>query len=269
MAGGYTGRMASMTRRREELRLLLLQIRDEPRIRREEHESFASCCGLAGTQIEILNVFDRPAPQPGAADGFDALLVGGASEANVLEPRRYPFIAPCMEILLHCADRGTPVFASCFGFQLAVLALDGSILHQDRDFEMGTIPIRLGEAAAGDPLFADIPDDFPAVSVHRQLATEAPAGCETLAFTDACCHAFRIRERPFWAFQFHPEVDRRTLVERLTLFKAHYTDDDGHLDRVLEAACETPESNALPRKFVDRVLLGAPPGYCRAARSMP
>ena len=78
--------------------------------------------------------------------------------------------------------------------------------------------------------------------------------------TDACCHSFRVEGRPFWAFQFHPEVDRARLVERLTVFKAHYTEDDGELDRVLSAAGETPESNALPRKFVDRVLLGEPPG---------
>ena len=54
--------------------------------------------------------------------------------------------------------------------------------------------------------------------------------------------------------QFHPEVDYATLVERLTVFKAQYTDDDGHLDRVLAAAEETPHSNQLLQNFVDRVL---------------
>ena len=79
----------------------------------------------------------------------------------------------------------------------------------------------------------------------------------TLAYTDACCHAFRVTQSPFWAFQFHPEVDRATLVERLTVFKETYTDGDDHLQRVLDAAHETPESNRLVTKFVDRVLLGA------------
>jgi len=50
-------------------------------------------------------------------------------------------------------------------------------------------------------------------------------------------------------------VDRATLVERLTYYKEHYTDDDAHLQAVLDSAQETPESNDLMRKFVDRVLL--------------
>ena len=45
------------------------------------------------------------------------------------------------------------------------------------------------------------------------------------------------------------------LVERLTFYKEKYTDDDGHLDAVLESAVETPESNGLVRNFVDRVLV--------------
>ena len=57
------------------------------------------------------------------------------------------------------------------------------------------------------------------------------------------------------AFQFHPEVDRATLVERLTLFKDEYTEGDDHLQQVLDAAHETPESNRLLTKFVDRVVL--------------
>jgi GMP synthase (glutamine-hydrolysing) len=120
---------------------------------------------------------------------------------------------------------------------------------------MGTIPIRLAPNSITDPLYRDTPDGFIAVSVHRERAQKAPPNTETLAYTPACCHSFRVPQRRFWAFQFHPEVDRATLVERLTIFKQHYTDGDGHLSRVLATARETPESNALLRKFVERVLL--------------
>jgi GMP synthase (glutamine-hydrolysing) len=160
-----------------------------------------------------------------------------------------------IELTRHCARNGLPVFASCFGFQLAVVALGGRLVRDDRDFEMGTVPIRLAAEAGEDPLFHDTPADFLAVSVHRERTSEVPRGCQRLAYTDQCLHAFRIEHRPFWAFQFHPEVDRARLVERLTIYKAHYTDDDDHLDQVLRAAGETPESNMLVRKFVDRVLL--------------
>ncbi len=241
---------------RSDLRILLLQIRDQARTRREEHESFAAQAGLAPGQIEILNVFDTPRFPAAAAEGYDALFVGGASEASVLEPETYGFVPYCTDLLLHARDAGQPVFASCFGFQLAVIAFGGSIVRDAADFEMGTIPIRLTAEAKDDPILHDTPDGFLAVSVHRERTRAAPEGCQELAFTDACCHVFRVTGQPFWAFQFHPEVDRATLIERLTVFKAHYTESDGHLKEVLDAAEETPESNRLVTKFVERVLLG-------------
>ncbi|MGH0029695.1 MAG: type 1 glutamine amidotransferase [Myxococcota bacterium] len=247
-------------RHRRDLRILLLQIRDLQAVRVEEHRSFAAQAGLDLDQIDVLNVFDTPRFAPDVADGYDALFVGGASEASVLEPERYPFVPCARDLLLHVRDTAQPVFASCFGFQLAVVAFGGRIVRDADDFEMGTVPIRLRADARDDPILGDAPDPFLAVSVHRERSTRPPPGCLELAYTDACCHVFRVVERPFWAFQFHPEVDRATLVERLTHFKDHYTEGDEHLARVLRAARETPESNRLVTKFVDRVLLGRSPG---------
>jgi GMP synthase (glutamine-hydrolysing) len=241
----------------KQLKILLLQIRDQPRVREEEYASFVAYSGLTREQIDILNVFDTPHFGSEVLEGYDALFVGGASEASVLEPEQYLFVGSCIRLLQHCLTIDMPVFASCFGFQLAVLALGGEIVRDKTGFEMGTIPIQLTKLAAKDVLFHDTPDGFPAVSVHKERATALPASCELLAHTASCAHAFRVKGKPFWAFQFHPEVDRATLVERLTIFKTHYTDGDSHLDEVLAATVETPESNTLVRKFTERVLAGA------------
>ena len=244
-----------MTRQRSDLRILLLQIRDEQRVRREEHASFAAQALLEPEQIDVLNVFDSPYFPAVVASDYDALFVGGASEASVLEPETYDFVPYCCDLLRHARETAQPVFASCFGFQLAVVAFGGSIVRDESDFEMGTLPIRLADGARRDPILCDTPDRFLAVSVHHERALEAPEGCVTLAYTDACCHVFRVSGRPFWAFQFHPEVDRATLIERLTVFKEKYTENDVQLKQVLDAASDTPESNRLVTKFVDRVLL--------------
>ncbi len=244
-----------MPKQKSDLRILLLQIRDEPHVRREEHESFADHSGLSNTQIDILNTFDTPAFSSNSIDGYDALFVGGASEASVLEPATYPFLGSAESLLLYCIEQEIPVFASCFGFQLAVVALGGTIIRDENDFEMGTIPIRLADAAKADPLFQDTSDNFLAVSVHRERTLSSPEGCETLAYTKTCCHAFKIKEKPFWGFQFHPEVDRQRLVERLTVYREQYTKNDGHLEQILASVSETPESNVLVQKFVERILL--------------
>ncbi len=238
-------------------RLLLLQIRDEPKVRDEEYASFLKYAGLEPAEVDVLNVFDTPDFATDVITGYDALLVGGASEASVLEPENYPFVAPCIRLLTHCIDQDIPVFASCFGFQLAVLALGGTIVRDESQYEMGTPVIELTPAAAHDPLFKTIGRSFPAVSVHMERTTDTPAGCELLAFTIACPHAFRVINKPFWAFQFHPEVDLDTLIERLTVYKEKYTEDDGQLDEVLSSAVATPESNGLLRSFVDVLQSGA------------
>lgn len=237
------------------IKILLLQIRDEQRVRKEELNSFVQFSGLSLPHFDVHNVFDTPIFDHNIVSGYDALIVGGASEASVLEPDNYPFVQSCIELLSHCISVDLPVFASCFGFQLAVLALGGKIVRDEIDFEIGSIPISLSAAAHQDLLFCDMKDDFLAVSVHRERAPSLPEQCQLLAFTPACPHAFKVKDKRFWAFQFHPEVDKSILVERLTIYKSHYTEGDHHLDQVLSSAQETPESNALVRKFVDRILI--------------
>ena len=240
---------------RKDLKILLLQIRDNQNVRNEEHQSFANFSKLELHQIEILNVFDTPSFKTSLLDNFDALYVGGASEANVLEPDKYPFVKNCIELLRYAAEISKPTFASCFGFQLAVLAFGGVILNKDKGYEMGTVKISLTDKAKSDLVYQGIEDRFPAVSVHRQYASTIPDPLEILAYTEQCIHSFKYKNKPLWAFQFHPEVDRETLVKRLTIFSKQYTDNTEHLKEVLDSAVETPGSNILLGNFVERVLL--------------
>jgi GMP synthase (glutamine-hydrolysing) len=236
------------------VRLLLLQIRHDPRVRQEEYDSFVRYCRLKPGDIDVLNVFDTPSFGAEVLQGYDALLVGGASEASVLEPENYPAVPYCVELLRHCMQVDFPVFASCFGFQLAVLALGGEIIRDQANFEMGSLPISLRAAAADDLLFHDVPDGFHAIAVHRERSVLCPPGAIDLAYTEPCCHAFKVEGKRFWACQFHPEVDRATLVARLTIYKDAYTQGDGHLDEILSNAVETPDANDLMWKFVTRVV---------------
>jgi GMP synthase (glutamine-hydrolysing) len=235
-------------------KVLLLSIRREQETLLEEYHSFARYSGLDPEQIDLINAFQTPDFEANSAEQYSGLFIGGASEASVLEPDLYPFVINGQALIRNCIDNDIPVFASCFGFQLAVLALGGEIIRDKINFEMGTVPIALTPDSVSDPLLRDTPSGFLAVSVHQEKALELPPGCEQLAETDDCIHAFRVTGKPFWAFQFHPEVDRSTLVSRLTVFKDRYTDDDDHLDKIISSAQETPESNLLVKKFVDRIL---------------
>ncbi|TCI04732.1 type 1 glutamine amidotransferase [Corallincola luteus] len=243
---------------REALRVLLLQIRNDSVTRLEELTSFATFCGLNEEQFSVLNVFDQPHFEPEVIDKFDAVLVGGSSDASVLEPIDYPFVPDAAALLRYCIDIKMPTFCSCFGHQLAVVALGGEVIRDETDYEMGTIPISLTAAAQTDPLFHDTTNPFYAVSVHRERAPEIPENCTLLAETAPCSHSFKVNNAPFWTTQFHPEVDRQVLIDRLSLYAHKYTQNSAQLHAVLSSAVETPESNALLRKFIDRVVLAAP-----------
>jgi GMP synthase (glutamine-hydrolysing) len=244
-----------MAKDKKDLKILLLQIRGDEVVAHDEYKAFRDYGGFVDGQIDIHNVFETPNFSTDIINGYDALFVGGASEASVLEPDKYTFVKDSCILLNYCIERKLPVFASCFGFQLAVIALGGSITKDLENFEMGTCSILLTDKSRDDLLFKDTPSGFKAVSVHQEKAIELPESCELLAYTDDCCHSFKIKDAPFWAFQFHPEVNKEVLINRLGFYRDKYTDGDDHYNDIISDISETPESNILVAKFIERVVL--------------
>ena len=159
-----------MIKTRTQLRILYLQIRNDAVTRHEELQEFARYSSLDASQFSILNVFDTPNFPPDCVDGYDALFVGGSSDASVLKPDQYPFVQPAKVLLQYCVTQNMPVFASCFGFQLGVEALGGKVIRDPQRMEMGIYPMQLTPAARQDLLFCDIPNNFLVVSGHQERA---------------------------------------------------------------------------------------------------
>ena len=242
-----------MSKERNELKFKLLQIREDAAVRMEEVKSFCRYADIQKRQLDVHNVFDHPHFKVNILDGFDGLFIGGASEASVLEPENYPFLDDCFQLVRDCIELEIPVFASCFGFQLTILALGGEIVRSKDNFEMGTLPISLEKEAEKDPIYKGIRNPFYAVSVHQESAHSLPANCHSLAYTDFCMHGIKVDAKPFWAFQFHPELDRSTLTSRLGVYKEKYTRNGGHFQEIINGLVDTPEANKLVRNFVEYV----------------
>ena len=58
---------------RKDLKILLLQIRDDANVRKEELESFAKYSELDIAQIDVLNVFDTPKFSTDVLNGYNAV----------------------------------------------------------------------------------------------------------------------------------------------------------------------------------------------------
>ena len=245
-----------MTKERTQLKILLLQIRDDQVTCLEELDEFVRYSRLEATQFSVLNTFETPEFEPTCIAGYDALFVGGSSDASVTQPDKYPFVEDTKRLLVYCLRQCIPVFASCFGFQAVVEALGGRVIVDKPSMEIGTYSMQLTEAARSDRLFHDVPNGFWAVCGHKERAVSLPEGAILLASSPLCpYHAFKMADQPFYAFQFHPEVDTADLIARITRYHNRYLDSADELTELLQDLHETTIANQLIAKFVDRILL--------------
>ena len=243
-------------KQRDQWRFLLLQIRDDDLTANEELQGFIDFGATQPDQFSTLNVFVEPDFDADDFLDYDALFIGGSSDASVREPEKYPFIAPCCELVRAYYEMKKPVFAPCFGFQLAVLELGGEIILDADNMEMGVYPIHITNEASDDPLLHDLPPMFHAVSGHKERASKLPDNAVRLAFSELCPeHIFKFPDRPFYAFQFHPEVDGDILVARYTRYASRYADDPAIHDFVRHTKqISTDISTSLVARFIDRIM---------------
>ena len=188
-------------------RVLLLQARnpDDP-VREEERQSFSEKTGLPLKQIEPHDLLTGP-PAIEKVRRFDAVMVGGSGDYYVSK-RSLPEFDAQLELLATVAQTGFPMFASCFGFQILVQALGGSIVHDPVNVEVGTYDLHLTPAGIEDPLLGCLPPVFAAQLGRKDRAERLPDGVLHLASSERSLYqSFRIPGKPIWATQFHPELD--------------------------------------------------------------
>lgn len=237
------------------LRVLLLQARDlDDPMRPEEIGSFAARTRLDPDQFHTHDLLSGP-PRMRDILEHDALMIGGSGDYYVSR-NDLPDQHGTLEILGEVADRGHPTFASCFGFQLLVEALDGEI-QQDADaMEIGTVEIHLTDQGANDPLLGTLPPSFPAQAGRKDRAMRLSPQLLHLASSDLCpFHAVRVPDQPVWATQFHPELtgaeNRARFLRYLDGYGAYLSPEQ--LEETLATFRPSPEAEALLPRFLKLV----------------
>jgi GMP synthase (glutamine-hydrolysing) len=192
-----------------------------------EHEllCFASSLGVARKGISVVDMLAR-VPQRRELDGARAILMGGSGDYSCLDPD--PWIGRMTSYVRdEVLPSGVPTFASCFGLQILTLALGGTMIRDPKRREVGSIDVHATPAAAADPLFAGLPPAFVAQAGHTDRAVAAPPDAELLASSAACpVNAFRVKGKPVWATQFHPELDPDAVAKRYMAYMEKYPPPD-------------------------------------------
>ncbi len=229
------------------MRILVLQSRfaTDPMLE-HERRCIAATTGRADHELNYINAVED-VPEPEVVTEFDAVIIGGSGDFSVVE-RDQPFLDPTIALLQRLADVGFPIFGCCYGFQLLVEALGGKVVRDAENAEIGSYDVELTEAGVEDPLFGQLPEAFVAQMGHFDRAETLPNGVQNLATSARCTYqAMRVRGKPIWATQFHPELDQRGNRDRCLAYIKEFGNIDGY------EALPSPEALTILPKFLQLI----------------
>jgi GMP synthase (glutamine-hydrolysing) len=236
------------------IRFLLLQVRnpDDPMLL-QEVGCFARCFACATAQIEVFDLLSGP-PGQDVLDRSDVVLLGGSGDYSVV--RGGPWLGDALEAMARLYEEGKPTFASCWGFQAMARALGGEVVTDHDRAEVGSVWLHLTEAGRHDPVFGHLDDRFQVLIGHEDIVTELPRGATLLASSDRVENeAFRFDGKPIYCTQFHPELSRVDIVQRLAAYPAYLPlANAGSLEEFERMMPETPHAEQILARFLELVM---------------
>ena len=151
-------------------------------------ELFEDVTLAEGHELEEWSIVDEKTP-PRPVEEYDAVFIFGGA-MNVDEEDKHPWLLDEDEVIRGLVARRTPLLGVCLGGQLLAKAA-GAHVGPLPEPEFGFVRTQRADAAAGDPLFGGLPDEFDVWDAHG-YAFHVPAGGVELARSSVCSQAFRV-----------------------------------------------------------------------------
>ncbi len=243
----------------DRLRYLLLQVRnpDDP-MATHEVECFARALQCEPQRIREFDLL-RGYPTPAQLDAVDIVLLGGSGDYSV--SKGGDWLKPALDVMRQLHGMSKPTFASCWGFQAFAQALGGNVIADPDRAEVGTYEVYLTDQGREDPLFGPLAAAgkfFSAQMGHEDVVDRVPDDAVLLAATRLANQAFCFPGTPIYCTQFHPELDRATLLDRLRKYPTYIERITGmRYDEFVEKHTgESPHTEALLLRFVKLVMNG-------------
>jgi GMP synthase (glutamine-hydrolysing) len=221
----------------------------------QEVRSFARMLDCELADIEVFDLL-ASATAGDKLQSADMILLGGSGHYSAASepgrPRPRPWLERALDTMREIHARGKPTFASCWGFQAMARAMGGECIHDLQNAEIGTIELQLTDAGRSDPLFGALPSPFIGQAGHEDHVVQLPPDAVLLASSARVPEqAFRFADKPIYCTQFHPELDRAAMLERVVAYP-EYVARIARIpfDDFIYSVRETPEANSLLRRFV-------------------
>ncbi len=242
------------------LQYLLLQVRtpSDP-MRGHEVRCFAQALRCREEQIRVWDLVAAP-PGSRELEDTDVVLLGGSGDYSVSAGGSW--LDEVLASLRRVHASGVPTFASCWGFQAMACAMGGVVVADPDRAEVGTHTITLTPAGERDPVLGPLGRTFPAQMGHQDVVEALPEGAILLASSERVKHhAYRFEDRPIYCTQFHPELDRESLLIRLRVYPAYVETIVGApLEEFARTCRPSPETDGLLPRFVEHVVGGGQRG---------
>jgi len=209
--------------------------------------------GLAGSNAEVVTIAacqGEPLPSPQECDG---VVITGA---HCMVTDNLPWSLAIEAWIPALVQLQVPLLGICYGHQLLGRAMGGQVDFHPRGREVGTVEIRKTAAGQTDPLFKELPDQFPAHATHAQAVLTLPHGAVLLAENDfEPHHAFRVGQCA-WGVQFHPEYSLDVMRDYLFKQQELLTRAGQDVARLSKDICETSVANSLLTRFASLATKG-------------
>jgi GMP synthase-like glutamine amidotransferase len=194
----------------------------------------------AGADLRLC----RPATDgvPDGLDGVDGVVCMGG-EMGAYDDADHPWLAGLRWLLAGAVARRLPVLGICLGGQLLAAATGGAVRRAIDGPEAGTLLIAKRDAAANDPLFAQLPLTPDVIQFHHDEIHRLPPGATLLASSPRHANqAFRVGTAGY-GLQCHIETSPATVLswarrDTAGIFPVWQLDAD-HLEQVHADIAET------------------------------
>jgi len=244
----------------QDIRALLIQVRNTPDMEIQEQECFLERTRLQRHQLDSLNLA-RSSPSLEVLEPYDVLFIGGAGEYSATDD--YDWTSGMLELVRKAHREKLPTFGSCWGHQIMARALGGEVVHDATLAEMGCYPVILTDAGIKDRLFADYPEYFLANMGHHDRIRKLPPGGVELAKSETQPYqAFCMADSPMYGTQFHSELDAHRERERIIRYRPFYLSvmpNEQAFQEILDSLAETTEVDHLMYDFILKFVLDQDP----------
>lgn len=163
--------------------------------------------------VDIFAPADADATLPAPLDGYNGVVVTG-SALHVYQ--REPAVLRQIEFAREVFLRGIPFFGSCWGVQLAAVAVGGDVAPNPRGRELAIArKLTLTDVGRSHPLHAGRKVTFDAPAIHGDEILTLPTHSAVTAMNAmSAVQAVEITHGSgiFWGTQYHPEFDIKDIA---------------------------------------------------------